>query len=321
MYSKDLIMVTAYCQTEEQENALEKCIDSVIDTGMHIALISHSHIPIHIQKKCHYYVYDYLNDISDDCRLLGLKYYLFGDKRIQSVFFDKYFYGFAIYRMFSIGSQIAINFDYKNIHHIEYDCLVLDKNLLIEHSDLLENYDSVIYTNTGDSDGFLYGPCKSFRTSTLPDEFKNYNRDYINNQIIQNQPCQLEIFTKRLFINSGSKILFKNKSELVNRFTGSKPFYSRNIHYTIYYNDVDKTLNIFYESNCDEKITIIVNHQKIINLDVKKNHWYTKPLGTFDDINHIRIDNSVKILYQKYFDNNEREIYKNKSFLSEEENN
>ena len=35
----------------------------------------------------------------------------------------------------------------------------------------------------------------------------------------------------------------------------------------------------------------------------------------------IRIDNSVKILYQKSFDQNEREIYKNKSFLSEEENN
>ena len=52
MYTKDLIMVTAYCQTEEQENALEKCIDSVVNTGMHIALISHSHIPIHIQKKC-----------------------------------------------------------------------------------------------------------------------------------------------------------------------------------------------------------------------------------------------------------------------------
>ena len=321
MYTKDLIMVTAYCQTEEQEIALEKCIDSVVNTGMHIALISHSHIPIHIQKKCHYYVYDYLNDISDDPRLLGLRYYLFSDKRIQSIFFDKYFYGFSIYRMFSMGSQIAINFGYKNIHHIEYDCLVLDNDLLKEHSELLENYDSVIYTNTGDADGFLYAHLKSFKTSSLPDQFKNYNKDYMEKEIIEHQPCQLEIFTKRLFINSGNNILFKNKSELSGRFTGSKPFYNRNIHHTIFYNDEDKTLNIFYESNRDEKITIIVNEHKVINLDVQSNYWHVKPLGTFDDINHIRIDNSVKILYQKTFDQNEREIYKNKSFLSEEENN
>ena len=47
---KDLIFITAYCPTEEQEKVLEKCVDSVLECGKHIALISHSHIPIHIQK-------------------------------------------------------------------------------------------------------------------------------------------------------------------------------------------------------------------------------------------------------------------------------
>ena len=68
---KDLIFITAYCPTEEQEKVLEKCVDSVIKTGNHILLISHTHIPIHIQQKCQYYFYDYLNEISDDCDLLG----------------------------------------------------------------------------------------------------------------------------------------------------------------------------------------------------------------------------------------------------------
>ena len=47
---KDLIFVTAYCPTTEQIERLEKCVDSVIKTGHHILLISHTHIPIHIQK-------------------------------------------------------------------------------------------------------------------------------------------------------------------------------------------------------------------------------------------------------------------------------
>ena len=72
---KDLIFITAYCPTEEQIVSLEKCIDSVLKCGNHIALISHTHIPIHIQKKCQYYVYDYLNEISDDYNLFGNNFF------------------------------------------------------------------------------------------------------------------------------------------------------------------------------------------------------------------------------------------------------
>ena len=317
---KDLIFVTAYCKTEEQEKCLERCIDSVIKSDAHVALISHSHVPIHIQKKCQYYFYDYLNDISDDYKLLGLKYFSFNDKMIQSIFFEKYFYGFAIYRMFSIASLIAINFGYKNIHHIEYDCELLDVNLISEHSNLLESHDSIIYTNNGKEDGFLYGSFKSFKVSSLPDNFKNYNRDFIKNEISKINPAALEFLTKSIFINSGN-VLFKHKNELSNRWKGGEGFYNRNIHYTFYYNPDGGSLNLFYKGfEFEEKITVIVNKQKVINLDIKPNNWHVRPLGTFDEIDHVRIDNSVKILFEKNFDQNEREIYKNKSFICEQNN-
>ena len=100
----DLIFVTAYCPTEEQEAALEKCINSILKCGKHIALISHTHISTHIQKKCQYYVYDYLNEISDDYNLFGDNFFATDNILINSAFFQKSFYGFAIYRMFSIAS-------------------------------------------------------------------------------------------------------------------------------------------------------------------------------------------------------------------------
>ena len=177
----DLIFITAFCPTEEQERVLEKCIDSVLQCGKDIALISHSHIPTHIQKKCQYYFYDHLNDTSDDYNLLGHNQFIFDNKKIQSRFFNKTFYGFAIYRMFSIASQIAINFGYDNIHHIEYDCELLDKTLIDKNSDYLKEYDSVICTDNGKKDGFLFGSFKSFKVSSLPEHFKNYNRDFIEN--------------------------------------------------------------------------------------------------------------------------------------------
>jgi hypothetical protein len=109
--------------------------------------------------------------------------------------------------------------------------------------------------------------------------------------------------------------------ELNNRFKSGELFYSRNIHYTFYYNSDNQSLNLFYNGfDFEEKITVIVNKQKVINLDIKPNHWHVKPLGTFDEIDHVRIDNSIKILFEKNFDDKEREIYKNKSFISEKNN-
>ena len=315
---KDLILITAYCPTEEQEAALEKCIDSVLECGKHILLISHTHIPIHIQKKCQYYVYDYNNDVVDDYNLMGYYHYFFfnDNKKINSRFFIKNFYGFAIYRMFSIASQIAINFGYQNIHHIEYDCELIDKNLIHENSEYLKEYDSVICTDSGDENGWLYGAFKSFKVSSLPDKFKNYDRDYIESEMRKIEPTHLEFLTKKLFIDSG-KPLFKNEPTS-DRFRKNTVDEHRGLHHTLYYNPEDGTLNIFYRSvkNSSEEIVVIVNKTTMINIETKPYHWYVRPLGIFDEINHVRVDNSQKVIYDKTFDNEFREIFKIKSYIT-----
>ena len=312
---KDLIFVTAFCPTEEQEIALEKCIDSVLKCGNHVALVSHTHIPIHIQKKCQYYVYDYLNEISDDYNLFGADFFGTDDMIIRSKFFQKTFYGFAIYRMFSIVSQLAINFGYKNIHHIEYDCELLDKTLISENSSLLETYDSILYTDTGNKDGFIFGSLKSFKVESLPDSFKNYNRDFIESEMRRIQPKHLEAFTKSIFINSGN-VLFKHLDE--QKFKKGPKFVSKGGHYCLYYNDKNKTLNVFYRSLTDkpENIVVIVNDNKIVRLNVSPRNWYINRLGIFDEINYVRIDDSKKTLYEKHFDNEFREIFKKESYIT-----
>jgi hypothetical protein len=315
---KDLIFITAYCPTEEQERALERCVDSVLKCEKHVALISHTHVPIHIQKKCQFYVYDYNNEISDDYNLLGHNHFRFGNQIIQSRFFNKYFYGFAIYRMFSIASQIAINFGYENIHHIEFDCELLDSELINENNKLLQEYDSVICTDNGKEDGFLFGSFKSFRVSSLPNKFKNYDKDFIQKEMEITEPKQLEFLTKKLFVNSG-KVLFQNEPSK-DKFKSGDRVLNRNLHYTLYYNSLDKTLNIFYNSIIDssEDIVIIVNKTRVINLTTKPYHWHIRPLGIFDEINHVRVDNSQKVIYDTTFDNEFREIFKIKSYIISE---
>lgn len=313
---KDLIFISAYCPTEKQEEALNRCIDSVSKLGFHILLISHSHISTYIQKKCNYYFYDYNNDVSDDYNLMGHYTFNFNNKKINSRFFVKNFYGFAIYRMFSIASQIAINFGYNNLHHIEYDCELLDKNLIHENSEYLKEYDSVICTDTGDESGWLYGAFKSFKVSSLPDKFKNYDRDFIELEMKNITPTHLEFLTKKLFIDSG-KPLFKNEPTS-DRFRKNTVDEHRGLHHTLYYNPEDGTLNIFYRSikNSSEEIVVMVNKTTMINIETKPYNWYVRPLGIFDEINHVRVDNSQKVIYDKTFDNEFREIFKIKSYIT-----
>ena len=314
----DLIFVTAYCPTEEQEVALEKCINSVLKCGKHIALISHTHIPIHIQKKCQYYVYDYNNEISDDYNLFGDNFFESNDIKINSIFFQKYFYGLAIYRMFSTASQLAANFGYKKIHHIEYDCELLDETLISEHSALLETYDSILYTDNGNENGFIFGSLKSFKVESLPDNFKNYNKDFIESEMRRIEPKHLETFTKSLFVNSGN-VLFKHDNELTEqKFKKGPKFAIIGRHYNLFYNDRNKTLNVFYRSFTDnpENIVVIVNDDKIVRLNVSPRHWHINQLGIFDEINYVRIDDSKKTLLEKHFDAEFREIFKTKSFIT-----
>ena len=310
------MVITAHCPTEEQEKILDRCVDSVLSSNYHVALISHTHVPMHIQKKCNYYFYDYLNDVTDDVSLLGYQFFECDGFKILSRFFNKTFYGFAIYRMFSLASQIAINFGYKNVHHIEYDCELMDKNLILENANSLKTYDSIIYTDNGNEDGFLFGSLKSFKVESLPDSFKNYNREFMVEEIRKIKPRHLEFFTKKIFMSSGKVLFGLPPSD--ERFKKGLNFYNRNLHYTLYYNPNDGTLNIFYKSQktSKEKIFIILNNSNIIKMDIEPRHWYTKRLGVLNEINHVRIDNSEKVMYEKTFDDREREIMKSNTTIT-----
>jgi len=314
---EDLILITAYCETEKQEEVLNRCVDSVSKLGFHILLISHSHIPTHIQKKCNYYFYDYNNDVSEDHNLLGHFTFNFSNKIINSRFFIKKFYGFAIYRMFSIASQIATNFGYDNLHHIEYDCELLDENLIIENKENLKEYDSVICTDTGDEGGWLYGSFKSFKVKSLPDKFKNYDRDFIESEMKNLTKTHLEFLTKKLFIDGG-KTLFKNEPPK-DKFKKGNISEHRFLHFTIYFDPENETLNIFYNSTNlkkSEEITVIVNKEKIINLTTKPGYWAIRELGNFNQITHVRVDNNKKVIYEIKFDDDFREIFKIKSYIT-----
>jgi hypothetical protein len=120
-------------------------------------------------------------------------------------------------------------------------------------------------------------------------------------------------------IYDSGKVLFMSGPPL-DRFKGGSVFHSRNLHFTLYYNSSDQTLNIFYKSvkESSEKIVVITNKNTVFNIQTKPYHWTIKSLGIFNEIHHVRVDNSEKIIYEQSFDNEFREMFKIKSYIKNE---
>jgi hypothetical protein len=315
---KNLIVITANCPTEDQEKMLEKCVDSVINLGHHILLISHTHIPIHIQKKCNYYFYDYFNDINDDDELLFFVRYVINDNTtIRSKYFTKEFYGFAIYRMFSMASQVAENFKYENIHHIEYDCVLKNDNLINEHNELLETYDAVFYTDNGEPDGFLFGAFKSFKVNKLPELFKRYNKDEMRKMMVEIPLVPLETFTKHIFMESGN-VIIKNTNDIKNNgsfFQNESPL--RLKYFTPYYDHTNDTFFLFYKNmgETTNSLRIYVNDDRIYNVEVESKYWMTKNLCSSNELKSILIICDDKLIYDKKFTTEGVENLKKNAYL------
>jgi hypothetical protein len=135
-------------------------------------------------------------------------------------------------------------------------------------------------------------------------------------------PRHLETFSKNLFINSGN-VLFKNENELSNKsFKKGVTFYNRGVHYTLYYNSTNNTINIFYNSikDYEESIVVIVN-DKIVRFNALPGLWNIRVLGLLDEVNYVRVDNSNKCLYEKSFNDEFKKVFMNKSYITYYEKN
>lgn len=314
----DLIVITAHCPTESQEKMLEDCIDSVIGLGYHVLLISHTHVPIHIQKKCNYYFYDYLNDVNQDDDLLYFTWFAIDDTTfIKSKYFTKEFYGFAIYRMFTMASQIAENFGYNNIHHIEYDCVLKNRDLINEHNRLLENYDSVFYTDDGKKTGLIFGAFKSFKVSKLPKLFKNFDRDEMRKIMVKTPLLPLENFTKYIFETEGSPI-YMNSRELIK----SGHFFQNNSelrlkHFAPYYNHINDTFCLFFKNlkDTNESLRVYVNGLLTLTFTIAPNYWSIRTLCESSNLESLLILSDNKIIYDKFYTEQDRETLKKNSYL------
>ena len=303
---KDLILITAYCPDDYRENLLRNLVNSLNSYDLFdVMVVSHTPIPLDIQKKVDLVIYDKKNEILTNWNMLNQPWFNPGDqRRIQSSFLSKKNTHLAIWRMMILGFSTAKNLGYKKLHHIEYDCEINNPNELLDNSIQLNNYTSVIYVDKKPTvDSILFGSFQSYSIPSLPDCLINLNEEWIKDLIKKALSKSPELMLQKLLEEDG-KILYKdrdllessgNKFGLVDGQVGNQfipwavPFYDRLTNQVGFV--------VWNTKNEDG-----VKHQIIINDNMMHdvpftpyNQWRMEFLGDFDSVESLLIIENNKI--------------------------
>ena len=212
---KDLLLITSYCPDEVRENILRDLISSLtkFNDKYDIMVVSHTPIPLDIQKKVNYFLYDSKNEILTDWDLLNQPWFSPTEGRIiQSSFLSKKNTLLAMWRMMILGFSLAKNLGYSKVHQIEYDCKIIEDSEISENSNLLGTYDSVIYFDTKSNvQDIMFGSFQSYYLPTIDEVLINLDEIKIKSIIRESDTKSPEVLLYRIL--SKGKIYKKNRED------------------------------------------------------------------------------------------------------------
>ena len=325
---KDLLLITSYCPDEVRENILRDLISSLtkFNDKYDIMVVSHTPIPLDIQKKVNYFLYDSKNEILTDWDLLNQPWFSPTEGRIiQSSFLSKKNTLLAMWRMMILGFSLAKNLGYSKVHQIEYDCKIIEDSEISENSNLLGTYDSVIYFDTKSNvQDIMFGSFQSYYLPTIDEVLINLDEIKIKSIIRESDTKSPEVLLYRIL--SKGKIYKKNRESLEingNKFgvfdgqvgknlnPWSVPFYDRldeHVYFIVWNTKIENGI----------ETQVMVNKSKIHNIDnTPLNHWRLIDLGHISEIKDILIIENKQV--RDFFELNSNEeitLFKKMSFIN-----
>jgi len=302
---KDLILITAYCPDDYREDVLRNLVNSLDNESFDLMVISHTPIPLDIQKKVDIIFYDKKNEILTDWDLINQPWFSPGNgKKIQSGLLSKKNTHLAIWRMLILGFSTAKNLGYNKVHHIEYDCEINNMNELIDNSAQLNDYNSIVYIDKQPNiSPILFGSFQSYFLPNIPEKLINLDEEWIKQSIRNASSKSPELMLQKLLEEKG-KVLYKDRNDLEkngNKFgivdgqmennfiPWGVPFYDRSTNEVgfIVWNTQNKN---------GVKHQIIINSNQIHNtISTSFNNWRMEFLGNLDSIESLLIIENNKI--------------------------
>lgn len=154
---KEIVVITAYPDTEEKMGYLNELIDNVSSFGYDIMISTHYDVPNSIREKVEYCIVDTTDNLLykeeyAEYNVSNTVYNRTDQRLLQKS--TEYTHGYAVWTLWenAILELRSLEADdinwYDRIHIIDYDCIITDKRYIEQHSALLQDKDFVFYNST-----------------------------------------------------------------------------------------------------------------------------------------------------------------------------
>jgi hypothetical protein len=217
---------------------------------------------------------------------------------------------------------------YKKLHHIEYDCEINNIDEFTNNSEILEEYDSVVYIDSQENvDDILFGSFQSYFVPTIDNFLINLDEIKIIEMIRKSPSKSPELMLQKILQKSG-KVYKKNRDEL--ETNGNKfgiidgQVGVKFIPWAVpFYDQLDDTIGFIVWNTKNEngvEHIIIINNQTVISTPMTfLNHWRMINLGNLNDIQNILVIENGEIRDKFNLTTEEEiEIFKKSSFKHKE---
>lgn len=291
---KDLILVTAFCDTEQKNAELYNllsflnCYGSIFD----IMISSHTPLDIEIQKKCDYVIFDKENLLLFDERIRAKLFFKTENFTVNSNYVSLFNTSYAVLKLEAIGASLANSLGYEKIHKIEYDTNISSIKELIHNSKLLDEFDTVCYTDGGIETNFMSGSIWSSKILKLPEFYLKYKKNEVLDIIYQNE-LSAEWLIKKYFINNNS--FYKNSQELINQGIEialshkNLNIIRNNWVVPVFNKEQENDLSLFSYNNKNENLKISGIYDEFFEFELKPATWNLKKIGNLTSKNNLNI--------------------------------
>lgn len=291
---KDLILITAYCDTHEKVEILRNLVKQISNhkKKFDLMLVSHTTIPQDIVQNTDFTLYDKKNELLYESEMRCKPWFIPNEDRpILSIYTGFYNSHLAIWRMIILGNSIAKNCGYEKVHHIEYDCNIENFDELYKNSKLLEYHDSITYIKSEENvDDILFGTYQSYKLNSLPEDLLVLNEKNIKQNIKNSDTKSPEGMLGEL-LHRSNNFLIKSKKDLDsggNFFGLSHVFNQKHTAWCLPYFD-ERSGNLCFiiwnmEGNKDVNVNIIYNENTCYNFqNIEPGHWRYQDIDNFEN--------------------------------------
>lgn len=310
---KDLILITAYCNTTQKKETLYNFLKSIQKYRDKYDVLLASHLPIDViyYDYFDFCYYDSDNKLLTDFDFLHTSWYRNNDKTIWSQLVRPVNTLNSIWSLISGAMGIAKNLGYEKIHNFEYDTLIYNSYEIDENSKLLDEYDYVIYEVDSELHKML-GGFQSFTVNGAIDEWKLNSYTNMIKLFKGNYPKVPEKIAYDIITNN-KKVYKKHESILKKNgidtskiigveYVWNVPFFEDGKLKFITHNPTNKIYNI----------KVIVNNKLCDIGDVLPKHWRMETLlDNFYEVKSVLVlKNDEKVLDIKFKNDYDRETFK-----------